>query len=91
MNETNQSESMALDEKRQAVCLDAAIELEALALLLANMVPKEHNLTHLQVRGDAGRIKELSGVLMSCLNDDLASADSLEMVVSLKGYEEGLT
>lgn len=91
MNEVNTPECKELGELRVDVCLEAAYELEALALLLVNIVPEEHNITRRQVRGVAGRIKELASVLMSGLGDDLEGSEALDMVVRLKGYKEGLT
>jgi hypothetical protein len=71
------------DAARRAVCLDAAYELEALALALPGLVPKEVDGVHFVVRGIAARLVQLSGVVMAGLGDEA------ESTASLRGKVEG--
>lgn len=74
--------SIHLSSERHHVCLQAAWELEELAFL----IPKAFE--GLALRGVAGRIKELSGVLMGALHDEGESTDELTRLtaVSMTGF-----
>ena len=72
--------SATLSSDRHMVLLQAAFELEALAGILPGLVP-DHEPSHLTVRGIAGRIRSLSGVLMSGLSDDSEPVAHLEREV----------
>ncbi len=74
--------SAHLSPERHHVCLQAAWELEELAFL----IPKAFE--GLALRGVAGRIKELSGVLMGALHDEGESTDELIRLtaVSMTGF-----
>ena len=77
---TAKNEAVTLSKSRHLVCLEVAWELEALALLLPNLVPNvdEAHGAHHAVRGIAGRFVELSNVLMSALGDDAETTEDLE-------------
>ena len=86
-----ENESVTLSRERKIICLEAAWELEALARLLSTIVPNiegAHDAHH-AVRGISGRIKSLSGVLMSGLDDNVCTIDKLELevMVSNNGAE----
>ena len=75
-----------LDERRQAVCMDAAIELETIARVLPSLVPNDGEGVHGQhyaVRAMAGRVLRLASVLMSGLGDESVSTAHLERVLNL--------
>lgn len=73
--------SATLSAARQVVCLDASFEIERLADHLATNVIPDHDPLHLVVRGIAGRIRSLSRVLMSGLDDELEPVAHLEREV----------
>lgn len=62
---------------RQRACLEAAWEIEALALLLPKIDLTEQPVAALQLRGVAARLAQLAGVVMSGLDD--AMVDELEL------------
>lgn len=74
--------SAHLSPERLTASLQAAWELEELAFL----IPKAFE--GLALRGVAGRIKELSGVLMDALHDEGESTDELIRLtaVSMTGF-----
>lgn len=75
-----------LDERRQAACMDAAIEVEAIARALPGLVPNGSESVHEQhylVRAMAGRLLRLASLLMSGLSDDAVSTAHLERVLNL--------
>ena len=74
--------SAYLSSERHHVCLQAAWELEELAFL----IPKAFE--GLALRGIAGRIQTLSGVLMSALLDEGESTGELTRLtaVSMTGF-----
>lgn len=75
-------ESITVGHDRVLVCLSAAWELEELALHLAKVASNGPEETpHFVVRCMAGRIKELSHVLMGALNDDMEKTDHLMATV----------
>lgn len=74
--------SITLSEDRATLCLEVAWELEALALVLPGMVPEDAKQSaHAVVRGMAGRIKQLTSVLMSGLSDSVEDVDGLSSTV----------
>ena len=56
-----------MTEDQRKVCLEAAWEIEALALLLPQVNLSEEPLASLQLRGLAARMAQLSGVVMAGL------------------------
>lgn len=80
---TAENGAVILGKARHALCLEAAWELEALAYLLPDLVPnidEAHGAYH-AVRGIAGRIVDLSNVLMAALGDDAEKTHDLERKV----------
>ncbi|MDP1637600.1 MAG: hypothetical protein Q8L62_05905 [Candidatus Nitrotoga sp.] len=75
---TSKEESVTMSRDRLMICLGAAWELDALAMLLPKLVSGNEEQEHLLVRGVAGRIKSLSEVLMSVLDDDMETTDNLK-------------
>lgn len=80
------NESVTLSRERLAVCLEVA-----LAMALPGMVPLDGaaRSSHLVVRGMAGRLKQLAGVLMAGLGDRLEETDGLNSTVMVT--HEGVT
>jgi len=76
----HQDGSATLSSDRHMVCLQAVWELEALAGILPGLVP-DHEISHLTVRGIAGRIRSLSRVVISGLSDEIAPVAHLEREV----------
>ncbi|MDD2730236.1 hypothetical protein [Malikia sp.] len=72
---------VTLSAARQVVAMDACWEIEQLAAHLASNVIPDHDPLHLVVRGIAGRIRSLSRVLMSGLDDELEPVAHLEREV----------
>ncbi|PRD66963.1 hypothetical protein [Malikia granosa] len=73
--------SVTLTAARQVACLEASWEIEQLAAHLACNVIPDHDPLHLVVRGIAGRIRSLSRVLVSGLDDELEPVAHLEREV----------
>jgi len=68
---------IALSPTRKRACLEAAWEIEALALLLPKIDQSEAPVAALQLRGVTARLAQLAGVVMSGLDD--AMVDELEL------------
>lgn len=68
---------ITLSPTRKRACLEAAWEIEALALLLPKIDQSEAPVAALQLRGVAARLAQLAGVVMSGLDD--AMVDELEL------------
>ncbi|PJC21604.1 MAG: hypothetical protein CO065_02380 [Comamonadaceae bacterium CG_4_9_14_0_8_um_filter_57_21] len=85
------NESVTLSRERLTVCLTVAWELEALAMVLPGIVPLDasHGGSHYVVRGMAGRLKQLAGVLMSGLGDSVEETKDLNSTVMVT--HEGVT
>lgn len=82
--------TVTMDEKRLQVCLEVAWELDALAMALPGVAESaEVNSPHLVVRGIAGRIKQLAGVLMSGLDDCVEQSDDLRCTVEVTQEKAG--
>jgi hypothetical protein len=83
-------EALTLPHERLMVCLEAAWELDAIARVLPDMVPRDGNnpQPHLLVRALADRVQRLASVLMSGLDDPLAPTAQLEQVISLEQGRE---
>lgn len=77
----NADHGVTLSAARQVACLEASWEIEQLAGHLASNVIPDHDPLHLVVRGIAGRIRSLSRVVMSGLDDDLEPVAHLEREV----------
>ena len=75
--------STTLSRRRLSICMDATYELEALANILPGLVPDiiEAEGAHYAVRGIADRIRRLSIVLMSGLDDEAETVKNLERKV----------
>ncbi len=61
-----------MTEEQRKACLEAAWEIEALALLLPEVKLSEEPLAALQLRGLAARMVQLSGVVMAGLQSEAA-------------------
>lgn len=61
-----------MTEDQRKACLEAAWEIEALALLLPGVKLSEEPLAALQLRGLAARLAQLSGVVMAELQSQSA-------------------
>lgn len=77
----NKNKSVTISHDRLMVCLGAAYELDALARLLPGLVSGNEKQEHLVVRGVASRIKLLSELLMSGLDDDMKTSDNLKQTL----------
>ena len=76
--------AVTLSNERLMVCLECVWELDALAMLLPDIVPVNpdgHNEKHFAVRGVAGRIKQLAGVLVAGLGDSMEETGQLHDLV----------
>lgn len=75
--------SVTLSKARLMVCLEATWELEVLAFLLPTLVPNidEAHGAHHAVRGIAGRLVSLTGVLAGALWDEVEKTGDLERIV----------
>lgn len=80
--------SHTLGEARRNACLEAAWELECLALHLPNAVPRDVEGGYLVVRGIAARMKALAAALITGLDDDTVSDGDLERLVMLPTNSE---
>ena len=74
---------ITLSPTRQRACLEAAWEIEALALLLPKIELTEHPVAALQLRGLAARVARLSGVVMSGLDDAAVADGELQLLLHL--------
>lgn len=72
-------EPTTLSYARKRIAMEAVWELDALATVLPTVVPnlEEEQGPHYAVRGIAGRLKVLSHVLMSALDDDVSHPEEL--------------
>lgn len=72
-------EPTILSYARKRIAMEALWELDTLASVLPSVVPHidEDQGPHYAVRGIAGRLKVLSQVLMSALDDDASHPDEL--------------
>jgi hypothetical protein len=72
-------EPTTLSHVRKRIAMEAVWELDALATVLPTVVPhiEEDQGPHYAVRGIAARLKVLSQVLMSALDDDATHPDEL--------------
>jgi len=75
--------SVMLSPDLVMVVLEAALELDALARILADPVP------HHAVRGIAGRVLQLASVLTSAVSDDLSKAGGVERLQRVLSLENG--
>ena len=76
--------SVTVSRSRLNACLEAAYELDAIAGLLPSSVPRRDEVSmqaHLVVRGLSDRIKRLSSVLLSGLDDEAEQLHELELCV----------
>ena len=68
-----------LTHERLTVCFESFWELEALAMALPGLVPTDaHTNAHFLVRATAGRIKQLTSVLMARLGDSMEKTSDLQ-------------
>ena len=74
---------VTLSPARQRACLEAAWEIEALALLLPKIDLTEQPVAALQLRGVAARVAELAGVVMSGLDDAMVGEQQLQRRLQL--------
>ncbi|CAG9932426.1 hypothetical protein [Candidatus Nitrotoga arctica] len=77
----NKDESVILNHDRVTICLGAAYELDALAKLLPDVVEGNDKMEHLVVRGIASRIKSLSELLMSGLDEEVKTNAHLTRIL----------
>lgn len=83
-NEDDKSFTLAAD--RHDACLQAAWEIEALAMLLPTIFPKDSEGRYLQLRGVASRLVDLSNAIMAGLNDRVVTeADVVRIVLRVEG------
>ena len=76
--------SLTLSQGRQRACLEAAWEIEALALLLPRLDLSEEPVAALQLRGVAARLAELSRVVMTGLDDQGVAEQDLRRQLLLR-------
>lgn len=80
------TEAATLSKARHAVCLEAAWEIDALALTLPDLVPIEvgaEDGTRLVVRGVAARLSQLANALQAGLFDEVVTVRELQKRVLL--------
>lgn len=80
------TEAVTLSKSRHAVCLEAAWEIDALALALPGLVPIEvgaEDGTRLVVRGLAARLSQLANALQAGLFDEVVTVRELQRRVLL--------
>lgn len=65
----------ATDDERTKLALEASWEVEALADTLVREMGSE--ISNLALRGMVMRIKELSGIIMSAIDDEVATTEYL--------------
>ena len=77
---TAENGTVTLGKDRHRVCLEVSYEVEALALVLPDLVPRtdEALVAHFAVRGIAGRLGTLANALMAALGDDVVKTGELE-------------
>jgi hypothetical protein len=78
-----------LPHDRMMVCLEAAWEIDALARLLPEVVPRDEDGAHLVARGIAGRMLRLTSALMSGLGEQTVKTDALDGIVYVRGAGQG--
>lgn len=80
---TAENGAVTLGKDRHSVCMEVAYELEALALVLPDLVPNvgEAPGAYHAVRGVAGRFVTLANALMAALGDDMETTQELEQKV----------
>lgn len=74
---------ITLSPTRRRACLEAAWEIEALALLLPKIDLSEAPVAALQLRGVAARLAQLAGVVMSGLDDAMVDEQELQRQMQL--------
>lgn len=77
---TAENGAVTLSKDRSKVCLEAAWELEAIALMLPDLVPAptaEELQTHFRVRCVVARVRELANALMAGLNDSCVPVNGM--------------
>jgi len=72
---------ITLSHTRRRACLEAAWEIEALALLLPKIDLTEEPAAALQLRGLAARLAQLAGVVMSRLDDAMVDEGDLQRLL----------
>ena len=74
---------VSLGKERHSLCMEVAYQLEALALVLPDLVPNvaEAYPARHAVRSIAGRFVELANALMAALGDDAETTERLEIKV----------
>lgn len=87
MSLTNDENTTTLGNARHAVCLEAAIELEALAFALPGLVANVEGGARYAVRGISGRLLQLAQALMAGLGDHLADVSDIEREVHVTSFE----
>lgn len=78
-----------LEQGKIDQCMDAIFELDKLARVLPGMVPIDEDQVYYAVRGIAGRMLRLTGVLMSALQNDEMTEGQMESILSLSGSSQG--
>jgi hypothetical protein len=81
----SQEGSVTLDKPRHSVCLEAAWEIEAIALMLPGAVEITDHVAYqsmLRVRCMAGRLRELASALMSGLDDEMVAVAGFDGISS---------
>lgn len=81
--------SVTLSAERAWLCVQAAQEIEALALVLPDLVPntEEARSARLVVRGIAARILQLDEALMAGIDDEVTTEGEIHKTISLKFME----
>lgn len=79
---------MTMSTHRRKVALEAVCEIEALSDTLRDAVTPNEHMEHLVVRGLAMRIKQLSGAVMSALDDDAVDTTQISKAVGCALEEE---
>jgi len=69
------------DEDRKHLCLEGVWELEKIAKTLPDLVSMREDGEHFIVRALAGRMLQLTGTLMSALDEDYITTKELERSV----------
>lgn len=77
LNRGVEESQVSMSHGRKMACMEAAWEVEALALLLMQLDMEDGLLGPLQLRGVAVRIAQLAGVVMAGLDDEVVQERDL--------------
>lgn len=80
---------MTVSQERYGILIDAVYELDKLARVVPDLVPLNEDQAFYAVRGLCGRMLRLTKILMSGLNDEAVSDDTLKHILELAPPSQG--